>query len=245
MSVVACEEEWLMSEAEHGDTTRLRQTGETARAEASATAGQARQAAGQVAGTAMDQAKAVAGEARQQVGTLVDDLRSRAREEADGQTRRAAGTLHQWADDLAGLAENAQGDSPARGLAAQAADGGHRAADYLEKQGADGVLCDVQAFARRRPAAFLGGALLAGFAVGRLVKVAGKAGTSNGSDGQRTGGAPDRAALGDRGSAELPSASPPGAVRQPATAVRQAPPSYPPSVGMPPGEAPDRLGPGV
>ncbi|MDQ0828598.1 uncharacterized protein YjbJ (UPF0337 family) [Streptomyces achromogenes] len=234
-----------MSEAAQGDTTRLQQTGETARAEASATAGQAQQAAGQVADTAREQARAVAGEARQQVGTVVDDLRSRAMDEAEGQTRRAAGTLHQWADDLAGLADNAQGDSPARSLAAQAADGGHRAADYLEKQGVDGVLGDVQDFARRRPAAFLGGALLAGFAVGRLVKVAAKADRSNGAERQRNGEAPDRAALGDRGTAALSSAASPGAMREQASAVQPAPPRFPPSVGVAPGEAPDRPGRGV
>ncbi|MDH6629029.1 F0F1-type ATP synthase membrane subunit b/b' [Streptomyces sp. LBL] len=86
-----------MSEAaQGGDTTRLRQSGETAKAEASATADQARQAAGQVAGTAVDQAKAVAGETRQQVGAVTHDLRSRAMNEVEEQTRRAAGSLHQW-----------------------------------------------------------------------------------------------------------------------------------------------------
>lgn len=213
------EEEWLMSDAAQSGTTRVQQTGETAKAEASATAGQAQQAAGQVAGTAVDQAKSVAGEARQQVGAVAHDLRSRAMDEADGQARRAAETLHGWADDLAGLAENAQSDSPARSLAAQAADRGHRAADYLQKQGVEGVLSDVQGFARRRPAAFLGGALLAGFAVGRAVKVAAKADTSSGAERQTHDGAQEPAQL--------------------------APPPFPPPVGMPSGGAPGRLGPEV
>ncbi|WP_329406281.1 hypothetical protein OG802_01260 [Streptomyces sp. NBC_00704] len=209
-----------MSEAVQGDTTRLQQTGETARAEASATAGQAQQAAGQVAGTAVDQAKAVAGEARQQAGAVAVDLRHRAMDEAEGQTRRAAGTLHGWADDLAGLAENAPSDSPARSLAAQAADGGHRAADYLEKQGVEGVLSDVQGFARRRPAAFLGGALLAGLVVGRVMKAASKADTPSGAspgDGafgaqrQAAVAASEQAALNEPRPAALPTASATGA----------------------------------
>ncbi|MFF3848246.1 hypothetical protein [Streptomyces sp. NPDC002328] len=210
-----------MSDAAQGDTTRARQTGETARAEASATADQAKQAAGQVAGTAVDQAKTVAGEARQQVGAVAGDLRTRAMDEVEGQTKRAAGAMHQWADDLAGLAENARSDSPARSLAAQAADGGHRAADYLEKHGVQGVISDVQGFARRRPGAFLGGALLAGMAVGRLVKVAAKADTSSGT-GQR----------------ELAPAT------QRTTATPAAP-AYPPSVNMPAGDTPGRPVPGV
>ncbi|WP_328476489.1 hypothetical protein OHS71_03040 [Streptomyces sp. NBC_00377] len=234
-----------MSEAAQGDSTRLQQTGETARAEASATAGQAQQAAGQVAGTATDQAKSVAGEARQQVGVVADDLRGRVMEEAEGQTRRAAGTLHEWADDLAGLAENARSDSPARSLAAQAADGGHRAADYLEKQGVDGVLSDVQSFARRRPAAFLGGALLAGFAVGRLVKVGAKAQTSSGTQQQEAVGDPEGAGRYEPPSPALPSTPSAGVAREPMPAVSPAPPQFPPSAGRTSGDAPGRPGSGV
>ncbi|MEW2045117.1 hypothetical protein [Streptomyces sp. NPDC005476] len=234
-----------MSEAAQGDSTRLQQTGETARAEASATAGQVQQAAGQVAGTAMDQAKSVAGEARQQVGVVADDLRGRVMEEAEGQTRRAAGTLHQWADDLAGLAENAQSDSPARSLAAQAADGGHRAADYLEKQGVDGVLSDVQSFARRRPAAFLGGTLLAGFAVGRLVKVGAKAQKSSGTQQRGAVGDPAPAGLYEPPSPVLPSTPSVGDAREPIPTGSPAPPHFPPSVGTTSGDAPGRPGSGV
>lgn len=229
-----------MSEAVQ-DTTRVQQAGETARAQASATADQAQQAAGQVAGTAADQAKAVAGEARQQAGIVANDLRRRAMDEAEGQTRRAAGVLHQWADDLAGLAENAPSDSPARSLAAQAADGGHRTADYLEKQGVDGVLSDVQSFARRRPAAFLGGALLAGFAVGRMVKVVAKADTSSGTNQQEALGS-EQAALNEPRSAALASTPSPGAAQEPVSAVPPAPPQF---LGTTSGDAPGRPGPEV
>jgi hypothetical protein len=216
-----------MSDAVQGNPSRLQQTGGTAREEASATADQARQAAGQVAGTAADQAKAVAGEARQQAGVAVRDLRSRAMNEVEEQSRRAAGALRHWADDVAGLAENAPSDSPARSLVGHAADGGHRAADYLEKQGVEGVLSDVQGFARRRPGAFLGGALLAGLAVGRLVKVAAKADQSSGNGHQQD-------------TTALPSGPPPGAVREPTPAAPPAAPQAPPSPGMPPGGAPSR-----
>ncbi|WP_406008208.1 hypothetical protein OG440_20280 [Streptomyces sp. NBC_00637] len=205
-----------MSEAVQGDTTRLRQAGETAKTEASATADQARQAAGQVTDTAVDQAKAVAGEARQQVGAVAHDLRSRAMDEADEQAKRAAGSLRQWADDLNGLAENARSDSPARSLAAQAAAGGHRAADYLDRQGVDGALTDVQDFARRRPGMFLGGALLAGLAVGRLVKVASK---SDGAAEKRR---------------EQPAATAEG---RPTALPSGPPPEMQPAAGMPPGGA--------
>ncbi|GGV68554.1 hypothetical protein GCM10010294_24490 [Streptomyces griseoloalbus] len=170
-------------------------TGEKVRAETSATAGQAKQAAGQVAGTAADQARTVVGEARQQAGTVMEDLRSRAIDEADGQARRAADTLRQWADDFSGLAAHAESDSPARSLAARAGDKGQRAADYLERQGVEGLVADLQGFARRRPGAFLGGALLAGLAVGRLAKVTQTASRAGGDGQGQVTAAPGQGAL--------------------------------------------------
>jgi hypothetical protein len=155
--------------------------GDKVRTEAAATADKAKQGAGQVAGTAAEQAQAVIGEARQQAGTVVDDLRSRAKDEADEQTRRAAGTLRQWAEDFSSLAAHARGDSPARSLVAQVADRGNQAADYMENQGVGGLVSDLEGFARRRPGAFLGGALVAGMVLGRVGRAAKSASGSDGS----------------------------------------------------------------
>ncbi|USQ85990.1 procyclic acidic repetitive family protein [Streptomyces phaeoluteigriseus] len=168
---------------ESADSTagRVQAAGQTVKEQASATAGQAGKAAGEVAGTALDQAKTVAGEARQQAGSAVGDLRGRVTEEVEGQTRRAAGTVRQWADDLVELAGNAPGGSPARSLVSQVADGGHRAADYLDDHGVEGMAEDVKGFARRRPGAFLASAALAGFAVGRMAKAGSKAQSGQGS----------------------------------------------------------------
>ncbi|MFI5569859.1 hypothetical protein ACIA6T_21450 [Streptomyces sp. NPDC051740] len=192
-------------------------TGDKVKAETSATADQARQAAGQVAGTAAEQARTVVDEARQQAGTVIEDLRGRAMDEADGQARRAAGTLRQWANDFSNLAAHAEHDSPARSMAARAGDKGMRAADYLERQGVEGIAADLQGFARRRPGAFLGGALLAGLAVGRLAKVAQTASRTDGNGQRRVTATP--------ASEALPAAPPPGTA-PPA-------PSTPPSLGTP------------
>ncbi|MFG3497667.1 hypothetical protein [Streptomyces sp. NPDC047928] len=175
---------------------RAQQVGQAAKEQASATAGEARQAAGDVAGTAAEQAKAVTHEARRQAGSAVRDLRERVTGEAQGQTERLAEVVRQWADDLAGMAQNAPNDSPARSLVAQAADGGHQAADYLDKQGAGGLVQDLQRFARRRPAAFLAGAALSGLVVGRLAKAGSKAGSTSRADSPaRTDSAPRTAAV--------------------------------------------------
>jgi hypothetical protein len=116
-------------------------------------------------------------EARKQVQDKVQgragQTKEQAQQQAERQAQRTAGTVRQWADDLARMAEQAPEDSPAHGIVARAADGGRRATDYLEERGPRGVADDMQGFARQRPAAFLGGAALAGFAVGRLAKAGG------------------------------------------------------------------------
>ncbi|GGS71717.1 hypothetical protein GCM10010240_00500 [Streptomyces griseoviridis] len=176
--------------------TQTGATREKVRTETSATADRTKQAASQVAGTAADQARSVVDEARQQAGTVLGDLRSRAMEEAEGQTKRAAGQLRQWASDLSDLAAHAREDSPARSLVTQAADKGGQAADYLEEQGVEGLVGDLQDFARRRPGAFLGGALLAGLAFGRVAKAAGAASRADGTGAGRDSVTADRGAAG-------------------------------------------------
>ena len=68
-----------------------------------------------------------------------------------------------------------RGDSPAAAVVSRVADGGRQIADYLDRNGPEGVLREVQDFARRRPGAFLATALAAGFVVGRLGKGVAKA----------------------------------------------------------------------
>ncbi|WP_165985082.1 hypothetical protein [Streptomyces sp. YIM 98790] len=174
------------------DGGRVQETRQAARDQATAAAGRAGQAADEVAATASQQAGAVAGETRRQAGEAAQDLRKRVADEGRGQVERLAGTVRQWADDLDGMARNAPDDSPARTLAAQAAEGGHRAAEYLDRNGVQGLIGDLQDFARRRPGAFLGGALVAGLVVGRMAK-AGKAAAGNGQpDGSRQPAAESR-----------------------------------------------------
>ncbi|MFE1755722.1 hypothetical protein ACFW88_35180 [Streptomyces anandii] len=180
---------------------------------------------------------------RQQAGSVVQDLRSRAVDEAEGQTRRAAGVLRQWAQDLSELAEKAEGDSPARSVVAQVADRGHRAADYVDRQGAEGIIGDLQSFARRRPGLFLGGALAAGLIVGRLGKVAGKAAQSGDTgQGQSAEAGQPQYAVDPDMPAPLPGAgqwTPPQPVAPPAAS------SVPPPTGPAPGGMPTPPHPGV
>ncbi|MDG9709567.1 hypothetical protein [Streptomyces sp. DH10] len=223
----------MSTESDVGGAGRVQAAGQTAKEQASATTGQAGKAAGEVAGTALEQAKTVAGEARRQAGSAVGDLRGRVAEEVEGQTRRAAGTVRQWADDLAELARNAPDDSPTRSLVSQVADGGHQAADYLDDHDVQGMAEDLKGFARRRPGAFLAGAALAGFAIGRMAKASSKAQSGQGSQQEQTA-FPDNGSPGvaERTVRPEPRAYPQGAVQPepgpyPQGAVQPEPRPYP------------------
>lgn len=171
-----------MSESPNVSSSPARETGQAAKQETRATTDRAKEAAGTVAGSAKEQARTVTGEARRQAMDMAGHMKERAAREAETQTKKTADTIRQWADDLSGMAESARSDSPVRNLAVQAADGGRRAADLLEDRGAGGLLEGVETFARRRPGAFLFGAALAGFAVGRMAKAGTKA-AGHGPDG--------------------------------------------------------------
>ena len=131
----------------------------------------ARAAAGEVASTAKEQARSFAGEARSETGHVVNDVQGRLREEARTQTRKASGNLRQWSRELESMAEHADSDSPVGDVVRQVAEGGLGTADFLDERGVDGLLDETRSFARRKPVAFLLGAAVAGFALGRVLKV--------------------------------------------------------------------------
>lgn len=150
-------------DGQQGTTQQVRET-------AQQTAQQAKEAAGEVAATAKDQVRTVAQEARDQTRHVVHQLRRRTDEQAWQQSRRAAGAIRQWTEQLESAADGVTPDSPMRDVVRQVADRGRRTADYLETEGLTGAVRDVQDFARRRPGLFLAGALVAGFLAGRAVK---------------------------------------------------------------------------
>jgi uncharacterized protein YjbJ (UPF0337 family) len=148
-------------------------------------AGQTKEAAGQavteVKDTAAQQAQRVGAEAKTQVRNVVGDARDKLGEQARTQNDRLVGTIRETADHLDEMRGD-RGDSPAAMVVSRVADGGRQLADYLDRNGPEGVLREVQDFARRRPGAFLATALAAGFVVGRLGKSVAKADPAAGSD---------------------------------------------------------------
>jgi hypothetical protein len=143
-----------------------------------------------VAGTAKEQGRDVAREARDQARSVASDLRGSLTGQARTQNQRLAGGLRQMADQFHHMGPG--DDSPAGQVVRRLGDGGRRAADYLESRGPEGLLEDVQDFARRKPGAFLLAAAVAGLVVGRV----GRTVMSNTHSGSATP-APDAYPAGD------------------------------------------------
>jgi hypothetical protein len=131
----------------------------------------ARNEARGVAGDARSEASAVVSEAGTQVRALADEARVALRQQAYDGTTRAAGAVDQLAGRLRALADG--NPEQAGELQRYARDLGDRLggmAGRMQQRGVDGLVDDVQRFARRRPALFLAAAAGAGFAAGRMFR---------------------------------------------------------------------------
>lgn len=154
----------------------------TAKEQASDVAGTAKERASDVAGTAKDRATDVVTTAKEEVAGVVDEARTQVRDlyrqaatslrdQAESQTGTLATALRELSEQGRALAEGRGEEAgQARDYAQQAAEKVGEIAERIESLGLDGVLDEVQRFARRRPGAFLAGAALAGVVVGRLVR---------------------------------------------------------------------------
>ena len=127
-----------------------------------------RRTAGEVA---RDTGESIADAARGQFGDAIDPLRDTMRKIADRQKDAGAGQMEHIAKAVHGAADELEHDLPT------AAEYIHQAAGRLERASArmrDGDVDELMHacgdFARRRPGAFFGGAVLAGFALARFLK---------------------------------------------------------------------------
>ena len=123
-----------------------------------------------VAGTVKEQGREVSREARDQVRSVAADLRGSVAGQVRTQNQRVADGLRQMSDQFGQMGPG--NSSPAGQIVRRLGDGGRRAADYLESRGPEGLLDDVQEYARRKPGTFLLIAAAAGFAIGRLGRAA-------------------------------------------------------------------------
>ena len=137
-----------------------RQVADETRRQAGAVAETAKEQAGTVAHEAMGHAKDLAGDAKQQLhqqaqqqtdalGGVIGTLGERVHALADGDLDRA-GPVGDYVQRIAGQVDGI--------------------ADKVDQLGFDGMVDEVQRYARRKPGAFLLGAAVAGFAVSRLAR---------------------------------------------------------------------------
>jgi len=139
--------------------------------------------AGDVAGDVKEQAKEVVQDAAEQARELVGRARGHLETEAQQRSRQAAGSLRQFAGQLGALTAGRSEDAgPLPGYVSQGQQSLARLADRLE-EGPGAVLDDVRRFARRQPVVFLAAAGGIGFVVGRLVRGAREASSSDGPSG--------------------------------------------------------------
>jgi ElaB/YqjD/DUF883 family membrane-anchored ribosome-binding protein len=171
-----------MTEIDSGvQTQRLDRTGSTKEAVGTA--------ASDAASTAKDQASEVVSEVKTQTRNVLADARERVGGEMRSQNDRLSEQIRRFADELDEMRRD-RGDSPAGNVVGEVANGGRRLADYLSEHGPDGVMHEVQDFARRRPGTFLAVAATAGFVVGRLGKGVLKAGSDSSGTGSAPGSGP-------------------------------------------------------
>lgn len=146
-------------------------TTDTAKEQAGQVAQDAKESGKQVAGTAAEEGKQVLAEGRRQV----QDLTAQAGQQVDEQTRvqkdKATAGLRDLADELHAIASGNGGQSGiATDLAQQAATRVHDVAGWLESRNPGEIVDELRGIARRRPGAFLLGAVAAGVVAGRLTR---------------------------------------------------------------------------
>ncbi|MCT2084951.1 hypothetical protein M3D75_02360 [Microbacterium enclense] len=143
-----------------------------------------------VARTGKDEITAVAGEAKTQITQLFAQTGRELSDQAASQQQRLAAGASTFGDDLSRMAENDQGSGFAGDLVRRVATHASTAGAWLADRDPQELLRDVTAFARRRPGAFIAGAVVAGLVVGRLSRAL-AAGASSSNTSGSTGGASD------------------------------------------------------
>jgi len=161
---------------------------DTAKAEAGHVAETAKAQAGHVAETAKDEAKNVAGEAKYQAKQLYAQTKNELRDQAGAQQQKAAAGLRSVSDELRSLAngETPQSSGFATDLVREASTRLSGAASWIGDRDPAQLLDEVKAYARRRPAVFIGLAAVAGIVAGRLARALTEHNADEKADAQRS-----------------------------------------------------------
>ncbi|HEX3540362.1 MAG TPA: hypothetical protein VHT75_07935 [Acidimicrobiales bacterium] len=159
-------------------TERARQTAGAAVDQVHDVAASAAGHAQELAGTVKQQASRVTDEVSTQALGLAEEAKTQLEAQAQEAALRLARGFYQLAGEAQALAEGRPADAPNLGEYVEraadrfysSADGLNSLAASIDQRGIEGLVTDLQGFARRRPAAFMLGATVAGFAVGRVIR---------------------------------------------------------------------------
>lgn len=146
-------------------------TGQAASA-VSQTAQSAQQTAGQVAQKAQQAAAPITEQVQQTAGQVADQAKQQAISQVSTQKEHAAGSLDAVATALRQSGDQLRGNQqePLANLANTAAQHVEQFSGYLRNTDVQEMIRDVEQFARRQPAAFLGGAFTLGVLAARFLK---------------------------------------------------------------------------
>ena len=153
----------------HADSTSRAGGAQRASSDASGTATEAlRSTAEQVT----ERIKEKAGELKQQAKDTAQEMRDRARSAADQQKHAAVGRVEGIAHALRTASDELrdQGQPIVAEYSRYAAEGLESMAQSLDRRQVGDFVNGIEQFARERPVAFIGGAMVAGFALARFMK---------------------------------------------------------------------------
>ena len=133
-------------------------------------------------------ARQVVGQAQDAVGQMVGQVQEQATARLSGQFGRAAEGLSSLSQAMRSTGGQLREQDQATGAAYAewVAEQTERAAGYLHGKDLDRVVEDVEGFARRQPALFVGGAFALGLAAARFLKSSGRGGSGRTGRGAAT-----------------------------------------------------------
>jgi hypothetical protein len=115
--------------------------------------------------------KQVASDAKRSAGNMLNQAKERATSMAQEQKQSAAQHIGRYGSALRDSARSVEQEDPnVAYYANRAAESIERIADYVRSTDLAGLQRDAEDIARRRPALFFGGMLLAGVVIGAIVK---------------------------------------------------------------------------
>jgi len=115
-------------------------------------------------------ADAIVDQAKSAVSNVAGQARDQVTSQLDARKDQAVEKIGSVADAIRGTGEKLKDVGPLGDVAGRAADGIERVADFFEDRQITDLVRDVERFARREPAIFLGGAIALGLIAGRFLK---------------------------------------------------------------------------